>query len=97
MLNEHGFSGARRVSFMRGIPLIYLLLQLIAASISLVRGLAMVVSVAFNALLLIAFIACHPRELMRAVSAQPGRVQVVLYLQMAVIAYGIVTFLVSRK
>ncbi len=92
-----GFSGARRVSFIWGIPLLYLLFQLIAMAISLVRGLAMVVSVAFNALLLVVFIACHLRESMRAVSAQPVRVQLVIYLQMSLIAYGVVTYVVSMK
>ncbi|AET95220.1 hypothetical protein BYI23_E000590 (plasmid) [Burkholderia sp. YI23] len=82
--------------FMWGIPLIYLVLQSIALAISLVRGLAMVASVVFNALLLVVFIACHLRELMRAVAAQPVGVQLVIYSQMFIIAHAALADLVSR-
>ena len=73
------------------------LLKLIAFAIAVTRAFAKVAFIAFDALLLIVFIACHPRELMRAVSIQPVGVQLVIYFQMFVITHAAITYFVSMK
>ncbi|WP_321846043.1 hypothetical protein [Paraburkholderia bannensis] len=55
-----------------------LLLRLIAAAISIVRALATVASVTFNALMLALFIALHLPEMRRMLSAQSIGVQLVI-------------------
>lgn len=81
---------------MWSIHLIYLL-KLIALAIEIIRGLAKVGAIAFDAFLLAVFIACHPREMMRTVSAQSAGVQIIIYFWLSVIAHEAVSYLVSLK
>lgn len=63
------------------------LLKLIALALATVRLLAKVASFTFNAALLLVFIACHPREMLRMVSAQSAGVQIVIIFWVCVIVY----------